>query len=112
MIIIYLYHNLLFFLVMEQKKELIVKVLKKLKWYRNMSEELLILVNSSYCTEELIDSIINKVNTAIKNSKKDADKNALRKWLTAIQKIRQREEKEQMSTEELDAEFDKLLDSI
>ena len=112
MIIICLYYNLLLFLVMEQKKELIIKVLEKLKWYRNMSEELLILVNSSYCTEELIDSIINKVNAAIKSAKKDADKNALRKWLTAIQKIRQREEEEQMSAEELDAELDKLLDSI
>lgn len=97
---------------MEQKKELIIRVLEKLKWYRDKAEDLIILLKSSYCTEELIDSIINKVNAAIKTAKKDADKNALRKWIAAIQKIRQREEQEEMSDEELDAEFDKLLNSI
>ena len=97
---------------MEQKKELIIRVLEKLKWYRDKAEDLIILLKSTYCTEELIDSIINKINAAIKTVKKDADKNALRKWIAAIQKIRQREEQEEMSDEELDAEFDKLLDSI
>ena len=97
---------------MEQKKQLILMVLEKLKWYRDKAEDLKILVESSYCTEELIDAIINRINAAIKIAKKDSDKNALRKWLTAIQKIRQREEEEEMSDEELEAEFDKLLDSI
>lgn len=97
---------------MDQKKQLLIKLLEKLKWYRNMSEDLLILVNSSYCTPELIDSIMNKINTAIRTAKKDADKKALRKWLTAIQKIRQREYEQELSSEELEAEFDKLLESI
>lgn len=97
---------------MVQKKELIVKVLEKLKWHRNMAANLLILVNSSYCTQELIDSIMNKINAAIKMAKKDADKNALRKWLTIIQKIKQKEKEQELSPENLEAEFDKLLKSI
>ena len=97
---------------MVQKKELIVKLLEKLKWHRNMSENLIILVNSSYCTQELIDSIMNKINVAIKMAKKDADKNALKKWLTLIQKIRQKEEEQGLSPENLESEFDKLLKSI
>lgn len=112
MIIICLHHNLLFFLLMEQKKELLIKVLEKLKWYRKMSENLLFLINSSYCTEELIDSIINKINLAIKSAKKNIDKNVLKKWLTAIQQIRQREDEEKMRDGELDAEFEKILHSI
>lgn len=112
MIIICLHHNLLLFLVMEQKKELLTKVLEKLKWYRNMSEDLLFLVNSSCCTEELMDSIITKVNITIKSVKKQTDKKALRKWLTAVQKIMQREEEEKLSIWELDSEFDKILNSI
>lgn len=97
---------------MEQKKQLIIKVLQRLKWYRNMAENLIILLRSSYCTDELIESIINKINSAIKTIKSDSDKNALKKWLAAIQKIRQREETEEMTEEEIEEEFDKLLDSI
>ena len=97
---------------MEQKKQLILTVLERLKWYRDKAEDLIILLWSSYCTEELIDSIINRINAAIKIAKKDSDKNILRKWLTAIQKIRQREEEEEISDEELEAVLDSLLDNI
>lgn len=97
---------------MEQKKQIIIKVLERLKWYRDKAEDIIILLKSSYCTEELIDSVINRINVAIKTVEKDKDKNALRKWIEAIQKIRQREEQEEMSDEELDAELDSLLDNI
>lgn len=97
---------------MEQKKQLILMVLKRLKWYRDKAEDLKILVESSYCTEELIDAIINRINAAIKIAKKGEDKNTLRKWIEAIQKIKQREEREEMSDEELDAELDSLLEII
>ena len=97
---------------MEKKKQLILIVLERLKWYRNIAEDLIILLESSYCTEELIDSIINRINVAIKIVKKESDKNALRKWIEAIQKIRQREKTEEMTEEEIEEEFDKLLDSI
>ena len=97
---------------MEQKKQLIIKVLERLKWYRDKAEDIIILLKSSYCTEELVDSVINRINVAIKTVEKDKDKNTLRKWIEAIQKIRQREEQEEMTDEELDAELDSLLDNI
>ena len=97
---------------MEQTKQLIIKVLQRLKWYRNIAEDLIILLESSYCTEKLIDTIINKINVAIKTVKNNSDKNALRKWIEAIQKIRQREEQEEITDEELDEELDSLLDNI
>lgn len=97
---------------MEEKKQLLIMVLERLKWYRNMAENLIILLRSSYCTEDLINSIIKKINAAIKATKKVEDKNALRKWIEAIQKIKQREEHEEMPDEELDAELDSLLETI
>lgn len=97
---------------MEQKKQLIIKVLQRLKWHRNMAEDLIILIESSYCTKELIDSITNKINAAIKTVKNNSDKNALRKWIEVIQKIKQKEESEEMTDEELDAELDNVLNTI
>lgn len=77
-----------------------------------MANDLIILLESSYCTEELIDSIINKLYATIKAAKKNSDKNVLRKWIEAIQKIKQREEREEMSDGELDKELDNLLETI
>lgn len=97
---------------MEQKKELIVKVINKIKPYRNKAEDILKLLNSKECNEEIMDEIIRRFNDAIKQCKKENDIKTLKKWLNAVQKIREMEKKEEKSKEELDIELDKLLDSI
>lgn len=88
---------------MDQKKELVIKVLEKLEWYREMAPDLLVIVKSSYCTDEILNSLINMLNKAIKTIKKDDDKKILEKSLQQIQKIRHMEENEKMSDEDLDA---------
>jgi hypothetical protein len=40
---------------MEKKKKLIIKVLTKLKPYRNLAEGILALVESSFCTDKTLD---------------------------------------------------------
>ena len=93
---------------MNQKKELVIRVLEKLEWYREMAPDLLAIVKSSYCTDEILNSLINMLKKAIKTIKKDDDKKILEKSLQQIQKIKQMEENEKMSDEDLDA----ILDSI
>lgn len=88
---------------MDQKKELVIRVLEKLEWYREMAPDLLVIVKSSYCTDEILNSLINMLNKAIQTIKKDDDKKILEKSLQQIQKIRHMEENEKMSDEDLDA---------
>lgn len=93
---------------MEQKKELVIKVLEKMLWYRDMAQDLLVIVKSSLCSDELLNSLINIINKAIKTVKKDDEKMVLEKSLLQIQKIKEMEEGSKISDEDLDS----LLDGI
>lgn len=88
---------------MDQKKELVIRVLEKLQWHREMAPDLLVIVKSSYCTDEILDSLINMMNRAIKTVKKINEKAILEKSLSKIQYIRHMEEIEKMCDEDLDA---------
>lgn len=93
---------------MEQKKELVIRVLEKLQWHRDMSQDLLVIVKSSYCSDEILDSLMNIVNKAINTVKESDNKLLLEKSLKQIKKIQQMEENEKISDEDLDT----LLDAI
>ena len=93
---------------MEKKKEIVLQILDKLKWYWNRVDELIVMVNSVYCTDEVLDSLINFINEAVQTAKKDVEKEALQKSMIQLQKIKEMEEKEKYSDEELD----RILDSI
>ncbi len=87
---------------MEKKKELIIKVLTKMKPYRNLAEGILALVESSYMDEKTIDGILHIMNQSIKSIKKENEKELMQKWIEKIQKIKLMEEGEKISEEELD----------
>lgn len=93
---------------MENKKQLVLKILNKLKWYWNRADELIVMVNSVYCTDEVLDSLINFINDAIKSTKQDQEKQALQKSMIQLQKIKKLEEKESYSDEEIGS----ILDNI
>lgn len=93
---------------MNQKKELIIKVLERLQWHRDMSQDLLVIVKSSYCSDEILDSLMNLVNKTIKTVKGNDDKVLLEQSLKQLRKIKSMEENEKISDEDLDT----LLESI
>ena len=97
---------------MEQKKQLLIKVIEKIKPYRNKSEEVLDLLNNWNYNENLIDEIIKRLSKAIKKCRKQGEMNSLRKWLEAVKKIRELEEQDKISDEELDSQLDALLELI
>ena len=93
---------------MNQKKELVIKVLEKLQWHRDMAQDLLVIVKSSYCSDEILNSIIIEVNKAIKTVKENDDKLLLEKSLQLLKKIQILEKNIKISGEDLD----KFLDDI
>jgi hypothetical protein len=70
------YHD---FIDMEKKKKLIIKVLTKMKPYRNLAEGILALVESSYADEKTIDGILHIMNQSIKSIKKENEKELMQK---------------------------------
>lgn len=93
---------------MNEKKELLIKVVTKLQPHWDMADGILALLKSSYITQETIDGLIKAISVWIKNSKSDINKNVLIKWLEKVQKIKELEKTEDISEEELD----KLLENI
>lgn len=77
---------------MEQKKELLIKVLKKMQPYRDMATGILALIESSYVDEKTIDGVIYLISQSIKTVKQNQSKTRMEKTLIALQKIKHAEE--------------------
>jgi len=92
---------------MEQKKQLLIKVLTKLKSYRDLAEGILALINKWFYSEEMINKILLIINDTIKETKSEKHKNAFQKAAEIIKKIK---EKEQLENNEEDIES--LLSNI
>jgi len=89
------------FSAMERKKQLLIKVLTKLKPHRNLAEGILALVESSYVDEKTIDGVLLIINQSIKNVKNQQEKMQLEKSMEAIKKIQQKEDQDKESIESL-----------
>lgn len=87
---------------MDQKKKLLIQILNKLKPHRELSEGILALIESWYADEKTIDGVIHVIANSIRTLKDDEQKTILQKWLEMVQKIKDMEENEKMSEEELD----------
>ena len=88
---------------MEQKKQLLIKVLTKLKPHWNLADGFLALLESEYCTDKTLDGLIVLLQDSIKIVKKEKEREKLEKGLALIQKIRhQEEEHDQMTDEDLE----------
>ena len=70
---------------MEQKKELLIKVLEKLQPQWNLAEGILALVKSSYVDEKSIDGVVKLIAEGIKNIKSRQQD----EWVQKIQKLEQ-----------------------
>lgn len=95
---------------MEQKKKLLIKVLTKLKPYRNLADGFLVLVESEYVTDEIVDKLIGALQDAMDQVSKENEKEKLSKGLRLIKKIKNQEEQEDKKMTEED--LDKLLETI
>jgi len=86
---------------MDQKKELIIKVLTKLKPYRNLAEGILALVKSEYIDEKSIDGIIKFTAKGIKNIKAKQQDNRVQKVKKLEEKHHEREAQDIQEAEDL-----------
>lgn len=95
---------------MEQKKKLLIKVLKKLKPYRNLADGFLALLESEYVTDEIVDKLIGALQDATDQVNKENEKEKMNKGLKLMKKIKNREDQEDKKM--TDEDLDKLLETI
>ncbi|MEI6425801.1 MAG: hypothetical protein WCO66_00440 [Candidatus Absconditabacteria bacterium] len=84
------------------QKDLLILVLTKLIPYWDLAEDFLVLAESRYIDDELIDKFLTMLGKSIVSVKNTKDKAALQRGFDAIKKIQELEDKEKMSEEELD----------
>lgn len=87
---------------MDQRKELIIKVLERLQWHRDMADGILSLMMISDLDDNTIEWLIQIIWDAVKNTNKAHEKEQLEKGLNQIEKIKTMELSEKYSDEELD----------
>ncbi len=95
---------------MEQKKKLLIKVLTKLKPYRNLAEGFLALLESEYVTDKIMDNLISALQESIEVVKTDSEKDTFKKGLRLIKKIRNKEEQQEKKM--TDEDLDKILETM
>lgn len=87
---------------MDTKKELVIKVLEKLQWHRDMADWILALIKIVDLDDETIEWIIEIIWDAVKSTSKNKEKEKLEKIMEKLEKIKQMEEPEKMADDELD----------
>lgn len=95
---------------MEQKKELLIKVLKKLQPQRDMAEGFLALIESEYITDNIMNMLISTLQESIEAIKGDSEKEKFKKGLKLIRKIKNQEEQEEKKM--TDEDLDKILETM
>lgn len=94
---------------MEQKKQLILQILTKLKPYWNLADGLLALMESQHVSNEMLDWLIHIFAETIKTVSNEWTKDMMKKGLEALKKIKKQEHLEQIKDEEA---AENLLDTI
>ena len=85
--------------MIEKKKDLLLKVLGKLKPYRDIADGLSVFVQSEYASEETIDNIIHFLKEKIQQVKHMQQEQAQQK-VKRIKKIAEKEEKKDIDDAE------------
>jgi regulator of sirC expression with transglutaminase-like and TPR domain len=80
---------------MKKKKESLINVLQKLKTEWIMAKWFLILLQSEYCDDKIINELSRMIFDSAEKTRKTFDKidwnNILKRWLDIIKKIQQEE---------------------
>ena len=94
------------------KKDYLMKILIQLEPIRDLAKWLKILVDEWNLWDDVLDVLINALQWAVNTAKWEIDREKLQKWLDALQKMKEMEEKSRMQDQDDLEELDKLIDSF
>ena len=94
------------------KKEYLLRILEQLESIRELAPWLKFLVEQGALWDNVLDTLINAVETGIHTARSEVAKQKMKKWLDALEKMRQIEKQSAMQDEKELAELDKLIDNF
>ena len=94
------------------KKEYLLKILEQLESIRELAPGLKVLVEQWALWENVLDTLISAVESGIHSARSEVAKQKMKKWLDALEKMRQIEKQSAMQDEKELAELDKLIDNF
>ncbi len=94
------------------KKEYLLKVLNQLEPIRDLAKWLKILVDEWNLWDDVLDILIEAVQWAVSTVKSDLDKEKLQRWLEALQKMKEMEDKSRIEDEKDLEDLDNMLENI
>ncbi|HMT01340.1 MAG TPA: hypothetical protein PKD96_01360 [Candidatus Absconditabacterales bacterium] len=94
---------------MLQKKQLLLKILEKIKPFWELAEGMVSLLQTDFVDEPMVDSFLAVLTKAIHGIKDEKAKLALQR---AVEYVHSMKEKEQVEHEKADQELDAMLSTI
>ena len=94
------------------KKEYLLKILEQLEPIRELAPGLKILVEQWALWEDVIDMLSKAVETGINSVRSEISKQKMKKWLDALERMKEMEKQSAMQDEKQLEELDKLLADI
>ena len=93
-------------------KSPLLKVLNQLEPIRDLAKWLKILVDEWNLWDDVLDILIEAVQWAVSTVKSDLDKEKLQRWLEALQKMKEMEDKSRIEDEKDLEDLDNMLENI
>lgn len=94
------------------KKEYLLKILDKLEPIRDLAPGLKVMVEEWGLWDDIIDTLIEAVESGIHSTKSEVTKAKMKKWLDALERMKQMEKQSALQDEKELAELDKLIDNF
>lgn len=94
------------------KKEYLLKILEQLEPIWEVASGLKIVVEQWALWDDVLDTLIGAVESGIHSARSEVAKAKMKKWLDALERMKQIEKQSAMQDEKELAELDRLLDSF
>lgn len=94
------------------KKEYLIKILENLESIWDLAPGLKILVEQWALWDETLDTLISAVESGIHSARSEVAKAKMKRWLDALDKMRQIEKQSAMQDEKELKELDRLIEGL
>ena len=94
------------------KKEYLLKILENLESVWDLASGLKVVVEQWALWDDVLDTLIESVESGSHSARSEVVKLKMKKWLDALEKMKQMEEQSAMQDEKELEDLDKLIDSL
>lgn len=94
------------------KKDYLLKILEQLEPIWELASGLKIVVEQWALWDDVLDTLIQAVESGIHSAKSEVARTKMKKWLDALERMKQIEKQSAMQDEKELAELDKMIDDF